>query len=95
LSKQSNRMLKTTETVLLDEKRNTADLTLYLRRDLDSCSATDYFMPLSSPHIETRHEHISLLEDINKWLFPRYEQFSRAGRGLKIVTYPDAAVKTI
>lgn len=84
LSANSGKMVKQAETAKLDENRSTADLTIYMRRDWDSCANTDYFITLSSPHIETRHERINLPEDINLWLLPKYKMFSQKGRGLSL-----------
>lgn len=84
LSSESGKIVREAQTIGVAGERNIADLTIYMRRDWDSCSSTDYFITLSSPHIETRHERISLPEDINQWLLPKYQQFSRKGRGISV-----------
>tara|TARA_R110002072_G_scaffold12295_1_gene53541 strand:+ start:7838 stop:9790 length:1953 start_codon:yes stop_codon:yes gene_type:complete len=68
----------------LNEHRSTADLTIYMRRDWDSCSNTDYLITLTSPHIETRHQRIVLAENINEWLIPKFKQFSISGRSAPV-----------
>jgi hypothetical protein len=75
-------MVESAETAQLSESRSTADLTVYMRRDWDSCNPADYHITLSSPHLPTQHERVTLPEDIAEWLIPKFKQFSISGRSL-------------
>jgi hypothetical protein len=72
-----------TEEAMLAADRMVADLTIYMRRDWDSCSSRDYFITLSSPHLpQPESERIRLPEDMNLWLLPKYQMFATTGRGI-------------
>ena len=53
-----------------------------MRRDWDSCNLADYRITLSSPHLPTQHERVTLPEDIAEWLIPKFKQFSISGGSL-------------
>ena len=59
-----------------------ADLTIYMRRDWDSCNAADYHITIVSPYLEPSHERVTLAENIEEWLIPKFKQFSISGRSL-------------
>ncbi|RDH81574.1 MAG: hypothetical protein DIZ80_15985 [endosymbiont of Galathealinum brachiosum] len=86
LSAESQSMMQHSERVNLKTDYRASDLTIYMRRDWDSCSSNDYFITLSSPHIDIHHERINLSEDIGKWLIPKYRAFSKKGRGISFQT---------